>query len=72
MLNNEENKTIPENGACIFINKPTIEVLLFKKITHKLKDLIITLKEGKLSIMRVINQDKVLEKEQFFKDYLIF
>ena len=72
MLNNEENKKIPENGACIFINKPTVEVILFKKITHKKKDLIITLKDGKLCIMKVINQDKVLEKEQFFKEYLIF
>ncbi len=63
---------IPENGACIFKNKPTVEVLIFKKISHRLKDLIIILKEGKLSILRRIDPEIVDEKERFFKDFVIF
>ncbi len=71
-VNYKKDVEVPANGACIFKNKPNVEVFVFKKITHKLKDLIIILKEGELSILRKIDSSKVDEKEQFLKDFVIF
>jgi hypothetical protein len=53
----KDNK-IPDNGACIFVNKPKIEVIIFKKITYKLKDYLIFQKEKELSILRIIISEK--------------
>ena len=72
LVNYKKDVKIPANGTCIFKNKPNLEVLIFKKITHKLKDLIIILKEGELSILKKIDSSKTSEKEQFFKDFVIF
>jgi hypothetical protein len=55
LINYIKDVEIPENGACILKYKPYAEVLIFKKITHKLKHLIIILKEGELSILRKID-----------------
>ncbi len=55
LVNYKEDAEIPANGACIFKSKPNVEVFIFKKITHKLKDLIIILKEGELSILKKID-----------------
>jgi hypothetical protein len=62
IINQKQDMKIPENGACIFKCKPTVEVLIFKKITHKSKDFIIILKKGELRILRTIDSENVNEK----------
>lgn len=62
IINQKKDMKIPENGACIFKSKSTVEVLMFKKITHKSKDFIIILKEGELRILRTIDSGNANEK----------
>ena len=61
---------IPYNGAFIIKNKPTIQVAIFKKVTHKLKDYLIYKKDKEPSIIRTLISEK--DREQFFENCVVF
>ena len=65
----KDNK-IPDNGAYIMKKKPTIQVTIFKKITHKHKDYLLCKKETGLSIMKTIITEK--DREQFLENDVVF
>lgn len=61
----ENKKEIPVNGACIFVNRSKMEILLFKKVDYNFKTYLIHRKDNKAAIMRELTTKDQAKK--FFK-----
>lgn len=61
---------MPDHGACIFIHRPAIEVIVFKKFVDKFKTLLIYRKDNQSTILREVSETKDYNK--LYEDCLIF
>ncbi len=63
---------IPNNGACIFLNKPNKDVVLFKKTyqNFNMKEYLVCLKSDKPSTLMEITSKK--KRKLFLKQALLF
>jgi hypothetical protein len=68
----ENPKVIPDNGACIFLNKPNKEVIVFKKTyqNFNMKTYLSCLKNNKPSTLLEISSEK--QSKALFKKVLLF